>query len=141
MKVFFKEFLHRGFSACGLGPVILAVIYFILKKSASVCVLSVDQVCIGIFSLTMLAFIAGGMNSIYKIESLPLMVAILIHGVVLYISYLMTYLINGWVNSGVTPIVVFSIVFLVGYILIWACVYFIVKKSTNELNKALKEKP
>lgn len=141
MKVFFKEFLHRGFSACGLGPVILAVIYFILKKSASVYVLSVDQVCIGIFSLTILAFIAGGMNSIYKIESLPLMVAILIHGVVLYISYLMTYLVNGWVNSGVTPIVVFSIVFLVGYILIWACVYFIVKKSTNELNKALKEKP
>ena len=69
--------------------------------------LTVNQVCIGIFSITALAFIAGGMNAIYQIERLPLMVAILIHGSVLYISYLVTYLLNDWLDWGVMPLVVF----------------------------------
>ena len=54
------------------------------------------------------------MNAIYQIERLPLMVAILIHGSVLYISYLVTYLLNDWLDWGVMPIVVFSAIFLVG---------------------------
>lgn len=88
MKKFVLEFLRRGFAACGMGPIILAILYLILQQTAAVETLTVNQVCIGIFSITALAFIAGGMNAIYQIERLPLMVAILIHGSVLYISYL-----------------------------------------------------
>lgn len=101
---------------------------------------SVNQVCIGIFSITALAFIAGGMNAIYQIERLPLMVAILIHGVILYISYLVTYLLNDWLDFGVMPIVVFTAIFVVGYIVIWAIIYSIIKRNTAKLNKMLKEK-
>ncbi|MDO4743735.1 MAG: DUF3021 domain-containing protein, partial [bacterium] len=108
--------------------------------TAAVEMLSVNQVCIGIFSITALAFIAGGMNAIYQIERLPLMVAILIHGGILYISYLGTYLINDWLDLGVLPIVVFSAIFVVGYIVIWAIIYSIIKRNTDKLNKMLKQK-
>ena len=140
MKKFVLEFLRRGFAACGMGPIILAILYLILQQTAAVETLTVNQVCIGIFSITALAFIAGGMNAIYQIERLPLMVAILIHGSVLYISYLVTYLLNDWLDWGVMPIVVFSAIFLVGYIVIWTLIYSITKNRTERLNEALKQK-
>ena len=80
------------------------------------------------------------MNAIYQIEQLPLMVAILIHGGVLYICYLGTYLLNNWLDFGVLPIVVFSAIFVVGYIVIWAIIYSIIKRNTAKLNKMLKQK-
>lgn len=90
MKKFILDFLRRGFIACGLGPIVLAIPYLILQQTAAVEMLTVKEVCIGIFSLTALAFIAGGMNAIYQIEQFPLMIAILLHGTILYISYLVT---------------------------------------------------
>ena len=140
MKKFVLEFLRRGFAACGMGPIILAILYLILQQTAAVETLTVNQVCIGIFSITALAFIAGGMNAIYQIERLPLMLAILIHGSVLYISYLGTYLLNDWLDSGIIPIVVFSVIFVVGYIVIWAIIYSITKNRPERLNEALKQK-
>jgi hypothetical protein len=77
MKKFILEFLHRGFIAASIGPIILAIVYLILQQSADIRTLTVHEVCIGICSLTSLAFMAGGMNAIYQIERLPLMVAIL----------------------------------------------------------------
>jgi len=140
MKKFVLEFLRRGLIASGIGPIVLAIVYMILQQTAAVETLSVNQVCIGIFSITALAFIAGGMNAIYQIERLPLMVAILIHGGVLYISYLITYLINDWLDFGALPIIVFSAVFVLGYIVIWAIIYSISKRNTDKLNKMLKQK-
>ena len=140
MKKFVLEFLRRGLIASGIGPIVLAIVYLILQQASAIETLSVNQVCIGIFSIAVLAFIAGGMNAIYQIERLPLMVAILIHGGVLYISYLETYLLNDWLDFGVMPIVVFSAIFVVGYIVIWAIIYSIIKKNTAKLNKMLKQK-
>ena len=140
MKKFILEFLRRGLIAAGIGPIVLAIVYLILQQTGAVETLSVNQVCIGIFSITALAFIAGGMNAIYQIERLPLMVAILIHGSILYIGYLGTYLLNDWLDFGTLPIIVFSTVFVVGYIIIWVIIYFIIKKNTAKLNKILKEK-
>lgn len=140
MKKFILDFLRKGLVACGLGPIVLAVLYLILQQSAAIETLTVNQVCIGIFSLTALAFIAGGMNAIYQIERLPLMVAVLIHGVVLYVSYLGTYLLNQWLDWGATPILVFSGIFVVGYLTIWAIIYSIIKRNTEKLNEILKKR-
>ena len=140
MKRNVMEFVRRGFIACGFGPLVLAVLYLVLQRHASLETLSVNQVCTGIFSLSALAFIAGGMNVVYQIERLPLMGAILIHGIVLYISYLGTYLINGWLEWGKTPIVVFSGIFVFGYLLIWVGIYSITKRNTEKINRILKEK-
>lgn len=140
MKKFVLEFLRRGLIATGIGPIVLAIVYLVLQQTAAVEMLSVNQVCIGIFSITVLAFIAGGMNAIYQIEQLPLMVAILIHGGILYVSYLGTYLLNDWLDFGVIPIVAFSAIFVIGYIVIWAIIYSITKRDTAKLNKMLKQK-
>ena len=139
MKKFVLDFLHRGLTACGFGPIILAILYLILQRTNTVETLSVNQVCIGIFSLSALAFIAGGMNAVYQVERLPIMVAISLHGGVLYISYLMTYLLNDWLEWSVLHILVFSGIFVVGYLAIWAIIMSIVKKSTARLNEMLKK--
>ena len=140
MKKNVLNFFHRGLETCGFGPIILAIIYLILQRQAVIETLTVNQVCIGIFSLSALAFIAGGMNVIYQIERLPLMVAILIHGGVLYISYLGTYLLNGWLELGRTPILVFSGIFVLGYLAIWVVIYSIIKRRTERLNEILEKK-
>lgn len=140
MKKNVLEFLRRGLIACGLGPIVLAVLYLILYQQGNIQTLSVHEVCLGIFSLSALAFIVGGMNVIYQIERLPLMVAISIHGCVLYICYLGTYLLNGWLESGWTPILIFTGIFILGYLIIWAIIYSITKKRTEKLNEILKKK-
>lgn len=139
MKQYIKEFLRRGFIACGFGPLVLAVLYLILQKQCNLQTLTVQEVCLGIFSLSALAFLAGGMNMIYQMERLPLMVAILIHGSVLYVSYLATYLINGWLEWGTAPILVFTGIFVLGYLAIWAIIYSINRKNTEKLNQILQQ--
>ena len=140
MKKFVLEFLRRGLVACGFGPIVLAILYLILQGQGIVQTLTVNEVCIGIISLTVLAFIAGGMNAVYQIERLPLMVAILLHGIVLYISYMATYLLNNWLEWGIMPILIFTGIFVLGYLMIWAVIYSIIKKNTNKINEALKKK-
>ena len=139
MKKHIMEFIRRGMIACGFGPMVLAGLYLILQHTGTVETLTVQEVCTGIFSLSALAFIAGGLNFLYQMERLPLMVAILIHGGVLYLSYLGTYLLNGWLAWGVTPMLVFSGIFVVGYLVIWAVIYSIIKKNTDKINEVLKK--
>ena len=140
MKTFLSEFLRRGAVASGLGPIVLALLYLILHQSGVLDTLTVTQVCVGIFSLTILAFVAGGMNAISRVEQLPLMTAILIHGSVLYIGYLATYLVNNWLEWGKLPILVFSGIFILGYFAIWIVIYLIIRKNTNSVNEKLLSK-
>ena len=140
MKKYIFDFLRRGFVACGFGPIVLAVLYLILHRQSVIQTLTVNEVSIGIFSLTALAFVAGGMNVIYQIERLPLMVAILIHGAVLYVSYLVTYLLNGWLEWGAAHLLVFTGIFVAGYLIIWVIIYSIIRKNTSKLNESLRQK-
>ena len=140
MKENILAFVHRGLTACGFGPIVLAILYLILHKQGVIEVLTVEQVCTGIFSITALAFIAGGMNFIYQIERLPLTIAILIHGCVLYAVYLSVYLINGWLQSGKRPVLVFTGIFVACYLVIWAVIYAITKSKTDKVNEGLKMK-
>ena len=140
MKKFILEFLRRGVVACGFGPMVLAIFYFVSQQITAIDTLTVNQVCIGIFSITALAFVAGGMNAVYQIEQLPLMFAILIHGIVLYGSYLATYLINGWLVWGHAPIIIFTVAFVIGYLAIWAVIYAVIRRKTAQLNKMLEKK-
>ena len=136
MKRIILEFFRRGIAACGLGPLVLAALYWILDPQT----LTVREVCTGIVSLSALAFVAGGMNVVYQLEHLPLMAAVTIHGVVLYICYLATYLLNGWLEGDTTPILAFTGIFVLGYLAIWAVIYSIIKRRTDRINQILKEK-
>ncbi len=136
MKRYILEFFRRGLCAWGLGPLVLAVLYLFLPME----ILTAREVSLGIFSLSALAFLAGGMNVIYQIERLPLMAAIGIHGGVLYVGYLGTYLLNGWLEWGTAPVLVFSGIFVAGYLAIWAVIYAILKRRTARVNALLRQK-
>ena len=140
MKKHIREFMRRGFVACGFGPLVLALLYLILQEKAGVETLTVNQVCLGILTLSVLAFVAGGLNFVYQVERLPLMAAISIHGAVLYASYLVTYLVNGWLEQGVIPILVFSAIFILGFLAIWAVIYAVMRSRTHRINELLKMK-
>lgn len=137
MKKIVLDFLLRGAVACGIGPIVLAIVYLILQKAANLESLTVAQICTGIFSISALAFVSGGINAIYKIERLPLLSAIAIHGIVLYVSYLLTYLVNDWLDLGIVPIIAFTIIFAVGYIIIWIVIYSIIRKNIQKVNDCL----
>lgn len=138
MKKFWKEFLFRGLIACGGGPVVLAVVYGILGMTGTVSQFYPNEVCMGILTVTLLAFIVAGMTAIYKLEQLPLISAILIHGAGLYTAYILIYLLNGWLKQQLIPIVIFTAVFITGYAVIWLIIYSITKAKTEALNKKLK---
>ena len=140
MKRFICDFFSRGIKSCCIGPVVLGIIYLIMNKCGSIEPLSADQVAIGIFSLSLLAFIAGGINAVYQIEKLPLMFAIFIHGIILYVCYLITYLLNDWIEFGALHVLVFSIIFVFGFLVIWGIIYLIVSRYTNNINKKLSQK-
>ena len=138
MKKFWKEFLLRGLICAGGGPLVLAVIYGILGATGQVTQLSPTTVCTGLLTIMLLAFIAAGMTAIYQMEQLPLPIMILLHGGALYIAYILTYLINGWLQKSLIPILVFTGIFLAGYALIWVIIYCIEKRKTDKLNRLLK---
>lgn len=140
MKKIVLDFLRRGLIAMGIGPIVLVILYLAFQNYFCIQMLTVNEVCVGIVSLSALAFIAGGINVIYQIERLPLMAAISIHGMILYLGYLGTYLINGWLEQGIIPIIAFSGIFALGYLAIWGIVYSIVKRNTEKVNKILKQK-
>ncbi len=138
MKKFLKEFLLRGLICASGGPLVLAIIYGILGATGTVESFSPREVCMGILTITLLAFIAAGMTAIYQMEQLPLPIMILLHGGALYIAYIMVYLLNGWLRQQLIPILVFTGIFVAGYTAIWLIIYTATKIKTNVLNKKLK---
>lgn len=138
MKKFLKEFLFRGLLCASGGPVVLAIIYGILGATGTVDAFSPREVCMGIATITLLAFIAAGMTAIYQMEQLPLPIMILLHGGGLYLAYILTYLLNGWLLNQLTPILIFTGIFIAGYALIWFIIYCVERAKAEKLNKLLK---
>lgn len=139
MKKHMIDFCKRGLmAACG-GPVILAVVYFALGRAGVIQTLTPAEVCKGILTVSLLAFIASGVSVVYQIDRLPLTGAILIHSVVLYLDYILIYLWNGWLKRDLTPVLIFTVIFAVGYAFIWLMIYFSTRNNIEKLNKQLRE--
>ena len=137
MKAFWKEFLLRGLLCAAGGPLVLAIIYGILGATGTVESFTPGEVVTGILTISLLAFTVAGMTAIYQLEQLPLPMMILLHGGGLYIAYILTYLINGWLLTQLVPILVFTGIFLAGYALIWLIIYWTIKAKTQKINKLL----
>ena len=138
MKKFWKEFLFRGSICAAGGPLVLAIIYAILGATDVVEFFSPKEVSTGIFTITMMAFIVAGMTAIYQMEQLPLPTMILLHGGALYIVYILTYLINGWLLNQLKPILIFTGIFIAGYALVWLIIYLVERGKTKKINRLLK---
>ena len=139
MKKYILGFLHKGLLACGFGPVVWSIVYLILERNGIVEVLTVRKVIAEILLVELLAFIAGGIQIIYKIEQIPLMAAISVHGIVLYAAYVIIYLINGWLDSDLVPFLVFTLCFVAGYAVVWTIIYFIIKRNAARMNQKLSQ--
>ena len=138
MKKYIIAFLKRGSMAAFGGPVILAIVYGILGAAGQVGNFTPGEGCGGILTVTLMAFIAAGVSIVYQIERLPLMSAVLIHGGVLYLDYLLVYLLNSWIPRDLMGIGIFTAIFVGGYIVIWLCIYLSIKAKTDRINKKLR---
>lgn len=138
MKKYMLEFVKRGLMAASGGPVILAIIYYILGATGTVTAFTPNEVCMGILSITVMAFIIAGISMIYTVESLPLPMAILIHAGVLYLDYLLVYLLNSWLPRN--AIGTFTAIFAAGYALVWLVIYLCIRAKTKKLNEKLRVK-
>lgn len=138
IKKNYKQFLFRGCLSMGGGPIVLAIVYAIIQLCGVDVVLNGYEVALGIITITALAFIAGGITVVYQIEEIPLSYAIAAHGIALYIVYAVVYLINGWLESGLIPFIVFTVIFIVGYLVTWVIIYLVTRKNTEKINRHLQ---
>lgn len=138
MKQYCLTFLKRGLLAASGGPLILAMIYGILGANGQVTSLAPGEVCMGIVTVTLLAFIAAGIGVVYQIERLPLLSATAIHAGSLYLDYLLIYLLNNWIPQDWAFIGVFTLCFAVGYALIWGIILLSIRHRTNRINRHLR---
>ena len=137
MKKYILEFVKRGLMAATGGPVVLAIIYGILGATGVVTVFAAGEVCLGILSITLMAFIAAGITMIYQVEQLPLISAILIHAGVLYLDYLIMYLLNSWLPRN--AIGMFSVIFFAGFALVWVVIWLCIRAKTKKLNEKMQQ--
>ncbi|MBR5143874.1 MAG: DUF3021 domain-containing protein [Clostridia bacterium] len=138
-RKYFKDFLLRGLLSMGFGSIVLSIVYGILGLCGVVDKIAVSEVVLGYISITLLAFLCGGMTIVYQIEEIGISKAITMHGLALYIAYAVVYLTNNWLKDGIIPFVVFTIIFVVGYALVWLVIYLITKRGTDILNKRINK--
>ena len=139
MKKYIPEFIKRGLMAASGGPIVLAIVYGIIGATRGASGFTPGEVCTGILSVTLMAFIAAGITVVYQMERLPLVSAIALHAGVLYLDYLVMYLLNSWIPRNWLGIGVFTAIFAVGYGLVWVCIYFSIKAKTERINRKLRE--
>ncbi len=135
MKNFWKRFFAIGAMYAWGGPVIVAIIWFIIYRNGAITTLSVEHSVLGVLSSTVLAFIAAGISQIYQIESLPLATKTLIQCAVLYIDYAGIYLLNGWIS--VRMLGSFTLIFLAIFLAIWLLVFILTKRATEKMNRKI----
>ena len=138
IRNYYKDFIMRGLVAMGFGPMVLDVVYGILDLCGVVKEIRISDLVLGVFTITALAFLAGAITQLYQIEELPLSVAITAHGVILYLGYLLIYLTNGWLKEGIIPFLIFTAIFVIGYVIVWTIIYLITKKNTEKVNNCMK---
>ena len=137
MKGIVKEFLKRGLLFAWGGPAVVAFVWLCLNRSGELTALSVGEAVLGIYSSTVLAFVAAGITVVYQMEQLPKPIAGLIHMAVLYADYLVVYLLNGWIKPQV--VAVFSLVFVLGFGTIWGAVYLTARRNVSRMNRCVQK--
>ena len=140
MKEFVKNFCKRGLVAFGFGPVIMAIVYISLELAGVGGALGFIELSKQILIVSAMAFVAAGISAIYNVERLALPLAIFIHAAVLYTDYILVYLINGWIKNSLTPLIIFTVIFIVGFALVWIIIYAVDKNAARKLNERLNKR-
>ena len=136
MKKYVVEFFKRGMSFGGFGPIIAAIICYIISLNAEI-KFSGLEILLAVISTYILAFIHAGASVFNQIEEWSISKSLAFHLSSLYFAYLGCYLINSWIPFDWIVVLIFTIIFLVTYFVIWIVVYFITKDIAKKLNKKI----
>lgn len=137
MNTYLKTFLHRGLVFGGFGPIVLGIVYAVLERTINDFSLNGVQLLVAIVSVYLLAFIQAGVSVFNQIESWSVPKAMLCHFSLLYIAYAGCYLLNNWIPFQPTVLMIFTGIFVVGYLIIWITVFVSVNLVSRKLNAKL----
>ena len=138
MNKYAKEFLRRGALFAGLGPIVAAIVFYVLSRTLADFSLSGGQVLTAVVSTYLLAFVQAGASVFHQIDRWSLPKAMLCHLGLLYVAYVSCYLLNSWIPFEWTVIGIFTAVFAAGYLAIWLITYLSVRAVGRRMNQQLK---
>lgn len=139
MNKYVKSFLQRGLAFGGFGPVIAGIIYLILSFSIDNFTLTGVDVFVAILSTYVLAFVHAGASIFNQIESWGIAKSLLCHLGLLYVSYLLCYIVNSWIPFEWAVIGIFSLIFIIAYLMIWLIVYISIKATSKRFNEKISK--
>ncbi len=139
MNIYLKKFLQRGIAFGGFGPIIAGIVYFFISFSIPSFSLSGKEVLLGIVSTYILAFIQAGVSVFNQIEHWPLAKSLLCHMGSIYLAYVFCYLINSWIPFEPLVILIFTIIFVVTYLIIWFIVFMCIRAKSKKFNESLSK--
>lgn len=137
MNKYAKEFFHRGLMFGGFGPIVAAIVFFILSHTVKDFSISAYQVFMAVISTYVIAFVHAGSSIFNQIEHWSVMKGLLCQLGSLYIVYVLAYIINSWIPFEITVILVFTAIFVLVYLLIWLIVCLCIKATSKKLSKKL----
>ena len=139
MKKYIKEFFLRGLICGGFGPIVVGIVYAIVGYATKENLVTTNNMLMVIISSYVLAFLVAGSTMFYQVEHWSLSKAILFHALALYISYLGCYLLNSWIEFNIIAVLIFTGIFIVGYLLIWLIIFISTKMTEKKLNKKVEK--
>lgn len=139
MNKYVKEFLLRGMIFGGFGPIILAIIYFIVEKLHPETTFNGTEFLLGTVSVYLLAFVHAGASVFNQIEAWGINKSIGWHFGVLYAAYSICYLINTWIPFDLKIFGIFTGIFIAVYAIVWITVYICVKHTVKKTNEQLRK--
>ena len=138
MNKYVKEFFLRGLMFGGFGPIILAIIYFIVSKIHPETVFNGTEILLGVISVYLIAFIHAGASVFNQIEEWGLNKSIACHFGTLYVAYSLCYLINTWIPFDIKIFSIFTAIFIAIYFVVWIIVYLSVRNCSKKINTKIK---
>lgn len=132
-----KTFLHRGLLFGGFGPIVTAIVFFIISRTVPDFSLTGGQVLTATVSTYLLAFVQAGASVFNQIEHWPIAKSLGCHFGALYVVYSLCYVVNTWIPFEPLALVIFTAVFAVIYAAVWITVYVCIRITRNRLNSKL----
>ena len=137
MNKHLKNFLHRGLTFGGFGPIILGIVFLCIELSGTDLNLSGSDVLLAIVSTYLIAFVQAGASVFNQIEDWPITKSLLCHFSALFAVYSLAYIVNSWIPFEPLVLLIFCLIFALIYFAVWITVYLCVKAHTKKLNSML----
>lgn len=138
MNRYVKEFLHRGMMFGGFGPIIAGIVLAIVDATTSDFTIGGAQILLAVVSTYLLAFVQAGASVFNQIEHWAIGKSLAIHFLTLYVAYSACYIANSWIPFIPGVLIIFTLIFVVGYFAIWLTVYMICRSASKRLSAKLK---